>query len=179
MARRITGRVLAHDRAWLSLIVRSRAGFVAVAVCGCLAALASAQPQPARTVIGSEKAIPRHLQDGEEFNLSLTELVRFGEKLFTANWTDQDGAGRPLSKGTGQPLTDRSQSLAGAHVFNRLSGPDANSCQGCHIGPYQLAGGGGDFVANAFVMADRFDGTEEFCLNCSYFDPRIAHPSDA
>jgi len=128
---------------------------------GCLVrppvAQATAQTQRAKAAIGAEKAIPRHLQDGEESKLSLAELVRFGEKLFIANWTDQDGGGRPLSKGTGQPLTDRSQSLAGARAFNRLSGPDANSCQGCHIGPYQLAGGGGDFVANAFVMADRFD----------------------
>jgi cytochrome c peroxidase len=120
-------------------------------------AQATARTQRAKTVVGAEKAIPLHLQDGEEFKLSLAELVRFGEKLFTANWTDQDGAGRPLSKGTGESLSDRSQSLAGARLFNRLSGPDANSCQGCHIGPYQLAGGGGDFVANAFVMAERFD----------------------
>ena len=24
------------------------------------------------------------------------------------------------------------------------------------------------------VMADRFDGTEEFCLNCRYYEPRAA-----
>jgi hypothetical protein len=47
--------------------------------------------------------------------------------------------------------------LTGARAFNRLSGPDANSCQGCHNGPNHAAGGGGDFVANTFVMADRFD----------------------
>jgi cytochrome c peroxidase len=38
---------------------------------------------------------------------------------------------------------------------NRISGPDANSCAGCHAQPY--AGGGGDFVANVFVLAQRFD----------------------
>ncbi len=117
----------------------------------------AAQSRPPTTHVGEEKAVPHHLRDGEEFRLSTRDLVAFGGKLFAANWTDQDGGGRPLSKGTGQPLTDRSQSLTGARAFNRLSGPDANSCQGCHIGPYQAAGGGGDFVANAFVAADRFD----------------------
>src|SRR5258706_339985 len=107
--------------------------------------------------IGRELAVPRHLRDGDELRLSLADLVASGQKLFTANWTDQDGGGRPLSKGSGQPLTDRSRQLAGARAFNRVSGPDANSCLGCHVGPNQLVGGGGDFVANAFVMADRFD----------------------
>src|SRR5262249_57965468 len=35
--------------------------------------------------------------------------------------------------------------------FTRISGPDANSCAGCHNQP-QLAGAG-DFVANVFVLA--------------------------
>ncbi len=44
--------------------------------------------------IGREVAIPRHLQDGEEFQLSTKALVAFGQKLFTANWTSQEGGGR-------------------------------------------------------------------------------------
>ena len=47
--------------------------------------------------IGREVSIPRHLQDGEEFELSIPKLIAFGEKLFRANWTIQEGAGRPLS----------------------------------------------------------------------------------
>lgn len=119
--------------------------------------LAVAQPRSTSTRIGEEKAVPHHLRDGEEFELSIPDLVAFGKKLFMANWTDQDGGGRPLSRGSGRTLTDRSQPLAGARAFNRISGPDANSCQGCHNGPNQAVGGGGDFTANAFVMAERFD----------------------
>ena len=39
--------------------------------------------------------------------------------------------------------------------FNRISAPDANSCFGCHSQP--RAGGGGDVVANVFVLGQRFD----------------------
>ena len=55
------------------------------------------------SLIGHEISIARHLQDGEEFELSIPKLVAFGEKLFRANWTIQEGAG-PLTKGTGSPL---------------------------------------------------------------------------
>jgi hypothetical protein len=132
-----------------------RVGLLGLAVtllCG-----ASVLTAPQATVIGRELAIARHLRDGEEVTLPMTALLDFGRQLFSAAWTDQDGGGRPLSKGNGQPLADRSQPLVKARAFNRLSGPDANACSGCHVGPYQAAGGGGDFVANAFVMADRFD----------------------
>jgi hypothetical protein len=42
-----------------------------------------------RSLIGKEVAIPRHLQDGEEYDLSIPRLIQFGEKLFTAKWTIQ------------------------------------------------------------------------------------------
>ena len=54
--------------------------------------------------VGREVAIARHLQDGEEFEFSIPKLIDFGEKLFRAHWTIQEGAGRPLIKGTGSPL---------------------------------------------------------------------------
>jgi hypothetical protein len=107
--------------------------------------------------IGREAAIPTHFRDGEEFNLTVAQLVDYGKRLFTANWTDQDGGGRPLSKGTGQPLSNRMRPLAGQRAFNRISGPDANSCQGCHNMPYAIAGGGGDVTTSGFEMAERFD----------------------
>jgi mono/diheme cytochrome c family protein len=114
---------------------------------------ALAQPQE----IGKEVAIPRHLQDGGEFRLPLAELVDHGNKLFSAMWTDQEGVGRPLTKGNGKALTDASAPLAGGRMFNRVSAPDANSCAGCHNLPFGIPGGGGDFVANVFVLAQRFD----------------------
>ncbi len=68
-------------------------------------------------VVGVEVAIPRHLQNGEEFRISLPHLISFGKKLFEAKWTIQEGAGRPLSKGTGDPLSDLSDPL----VFSSLT----------------------------------------------------------
>jgi Di-haem oxidoreductase, putative peroxidase len=105
--------------------------------------------------IGSERAIAVHLRNGQEFELSTLGLIRFGERLFTAAWTSQDGGGRPLTKGTGAPLADPGAPLVFPRNFNRLSGPDMNSCSGCHNKP--IVGGGGEIGANVFVLAQRFD----------------------
>jgi hypothetical protein len=105
--------------------------------------------------IGSEKAVPHHLQNGEEFDLPLAQLIDFGEALFRAPWTIQDGGGRPLSKGTGADLADFSAPLVFPRNFNRVSGPDSNACAGCHAQP--RIGGGGDIVTNVFVLGQRFD----------------------
>jgi cytochrome c peroxidase len=83
--------------------------------------------------------------------------LEYGKKLFMANWTEEEGAGRPQTKGTGTALADPSRPLVGARAFNRISGPDANSCYGCHNQPYGIAGGSGDFVTSVFVLAQRFD----------------------
>ena len=124
-------------------------------VCACVWSLNASQS--AGHGIGAEVAIPRHLQDDEEFRLPLPDLIEYGRKLFVANWTEQEGGGRPLTKGTGKDLTDPSQPLTGRRGFNRISAPDANSCYGCHNAPFGTAGGGGDFVTNVFVLAQRFD----------------------
>lgn len=105
--------------------------------------------------IGSEKGATRRLADGEEHSLSTPELIEVGRQLFSASWTREEGAGRPLSKGTGDPLSDPSRALTFPFGFNRISAPDSNSCTGCHNLPFP--GGGGDIVANVFVLAQRFD----------------------
>jgi len=107
------------------------------------------------TQIGREVAIPQHLEDGQEFQISLLTLLDFGKRLFTANWTIQEGQGRPMAKGTGNALSDPSSPLVFPRNFNRLSAPEANSCAGCHNAP--LAGGAGDIVGNVFVLGQRFD----------------------
>jgi hypothetical protein len=107
--------------------------------------------------IGRELAVPVHLADDEEFRTPLPRLLAYGKQLFEAVWTDQDGAGRPLTKGTGRALSDPTDPLVGARAFNRISGPDANSCYGCHNSPHGISGGGGDFVTNVFVLGQRFD----------------------
>ncbi|MFP5265156.1 MAG: di-heme oxidoredictase family protein [Blastocatellia bacterium] len=126
------------------------------------------QPQE-KSAIGREVAIPKHLKDGEENRLPLEKLLAHGKALFDANWTDQEGGGRPLSKGTGRPLSDPTQSLVGSRAFNRISAPDANSCAGCHNAPYGISGGGGDFVTNVFVLGQRFDSVT--------FDPADSLPT--
>src|SRR5262249_52357463 len=107
--------------------------------------------------IGQELSVPVHLKDGEGHQRSLRDLISFGEKLFSANWTSQEGQGRPLTKGTGAPLSKSSDPLVFPRNFNRLSGPDANSCRGCHNAPFGMAGGSGDIVTNVFVLGQRFD----------------------
>jgi hypothetical protein len=116
-----------------------------------------AQQPPAGRRIGREVAIPKHLQDGEEFQIPLLDLIAYGKKLFCANFTEQEGAGRPQSKGTGKSLSDPSAPLIGARAFNRISGPDANSCVGCHNQPFGIPGGSGDFATSVFVLGQRFD----------------------
>ena len=120
-------------------------------------AISSAQTQSRQ--IGREVAIPEHLQNGQEFEISLTTLLDFGKQLFNANWTIQEGQGRPLAKGVGTPttLSDLSSPLVFPRNFNRFSAPDANSCAGCHNAPFGIPGGGGDIVGNVFVLGQRFD----------------------
>lgn len=136
-------------------------GKVAAAAVACLVFIGwrvhAQQPPAQRADIGREVSIARHLEDDEEFKIPLLDLVEHGKRLFMANWTDQEGAGRPLTKGTGKELTDPSRPLVGQRAFNRVSAPDANSCYGCHNAPFGVAGGGGDFVTNVFVLAQRFD----------------------
>ena len=105
--------------------------------------------------IGKEVSVPQHLRDGEELEMRIPDLVSFGQQLFKARWTVQEGQGRPMSKGTGSPLSDPSSPLNFPRSFNRLSGPDSNSCSGCHNLPFD--GGGGDRITNVFVLGQRFD----------------------
>jgi hypothetical protein len=130
--------------------------YISVAIVGTVllgfayAAYSQAQPE-----IGREVAIPRHLQDGEEFDTPLPDLIVYGKKLFDAHFTREEGAGRPLTKGTGAPLSDPNSPLTFPRNNNRISGPESNSCAGCHNQPG--CGGAGDLSANVFVLGQRFD----------------------
>ncbi len=128
--------------------------FAGLAVGSSLSAVVSTQSPSG---VGREVAVARHLQDGEEHALPLSELLAHGKLLFAARWTTQEGAGRPQSKGTGAPIVDPGNALEFPRAFNRVSGPDANACAGCHNAPFGIVGGGGDIVANVFVLAQRFD----------------------
>ncbi len=76
----------------------------------------------------------------------LDTLTEKGERLFTARFTLDDGAGRP--KATMAILPTKARSTA-PNGFARTSGPDASACSSCHNEP--VVGGAGDFVANVFV----------------------------
>jgi hypothetical protein len=95
-----------------------------------------------------ECAIQGHVSqaDVEAGVWSFRQLRLAGERLFKANFTVNDGAGRPGS--TGNPSPTR-RPLNTAVGFLRTAGPDANSCMACHNVPF--VGGAGDFVANVFA----------------------------
>ena len=130
-----------------------RTCILAAALSSTIAIAASGQGNSSQ--VGREVAIPSHLQDGEEFNAPVSQLIRYGAQLFSAKFTNQEGGGRPQSKGTGAPISDPSSPLVFPRNFDRISSPDANSCSGCHNAP--VAGAGGDRVTEVFVLAQRFD----------------------
>jgi hypothetical protein len=105
--------------------------------------------------IGREVAIPKHLHDGQEFTTPLKQLIQYGSQLFNAKFTIEEGAGRPLTKGTGSKISDTSSPLVFPRNFDRISSPEANACSGCHNAPF--SGGGGDRVTEVFVLGQRFD----------------------
>jgi hypothetical protein len=119
------------------------------------ALVAVALAQSPASQVGREVAIPIHLQDGEEFTTPLHKLIEYGAQLFNAKFTIQEGAGRPLTKGTGAPVSDPSSPLVFPRNFDRFSSPEANACSGCHNAP--VSGAGGDRVTEVFVLAQRFD----------------------
>ena len=98
--------------------------------------------------IGERPAIKQHI-DGDGLNENLEKLFAVGQQIFSARFNQLDGQGRPASTGTGAPR------LPDQPAFIRTSGPDSNSCFSCHNQP--RPGGGGDFVANVFVLAQARD----------------------
>jgi hypothetical protein len=75
--------------------------------------------QTGRSSIGREVSVPIHLRDGQELSLPLADLLAQARLLFDANWTNQEGGGRPLTKGTGRPLADPSQPLTGTRDYRK------------------------------------------------------------
>src|SRR5438045_7009320 len=131
---------------------RSIAVALGVAVVAAAGALVFALKAAASdTLIGERPAIEVHLDQAriEAGETSLQECIRRGRILFGAVFNALDGQGRPLTTGGGLARA------AGQPTFIRTSGPDSNSCAGCHAQP--RVGGGGDFVANVFVLAQTLD----------------------
>ena len=130
-------------------------GLLAAASVAC----AEQDESPTTPIIGDEPAITRHISqdDINAGKYDIEELIEHGRMLFEASFNTLDGAGRPELTGDGTARRVRTM----PQNFNRISGPDANSCIGCHNLPG--TGGGGDNVANVFTQADEnpfvdFDG---------------------
>lgn len=124
-------------------------GLVALAV-GFLSSSVFAQK------IGDGPVIENHVdqQQIDTRQMSLQEILIAGGALFRAKFNTFDGQGRPGTTGGGDPRVPGS-----APSFIRTSAPDSNSCAGCHNDPFE--GGGGDFVANVFVLAQALDPVTE------------------
>jgi len=110
---------------------------------------------PARSqAIGEERLLLEHVDQAQvdRGRLSLGRLSAQGKFLFDTAFTEADGVCRPAQNGVFPPLPRAPRT--GADNFNRISGPDSDSCSGCHKKP--RSGGGGDNVANVFVLGQRF-----------------------
>ncbi len=133
---------------------KTRCRTVVLLAVSAAAGVAQSQGPPK---IGAEVSSYQRLEEDELRSLSLQELLSRGKALFEAQWTVQEGGGRPLSKGVGAPIADSGAPLSFPRNFNRVSAMDSNGCSGCHNAPFGMAGGGGDFTTGVFVAAQRFD----------------------
>jgi len=115
---------------------------------------ASAHEPHMEESVGERPILKKHITQEEIVNgqMAFDEIFSAGKHLFDAKFNQLDGQGRPSATGNGKP-TQRVPNTEMPMI--RTSGPDANSCAGCHIDP--RSGGGGDFVANVFVLAQLLD----------------------
>jgi cytochrome c peroxidase len=113
-----------------------------------------AEPPAQSVAIGERATIEHHVNQPDLVSgqISFDEMFHLGEQLFLAKFNALDGQGRPGATGNGVPTH---RAIGSAPPFVRTSGNDSNSCAGCHNDP--RAGGGGDFVANVFVLAQLRD----------------------
>ena len=88
----------------------------------------------------------KELPAGKLNKQELEKLIEVGERLFTAKFNRNDGAGRP---GATQAIIPTKARHRPANNLARISGPDAQACSSCHNDP--VIGGAGDFVTNVFV----------------------------
>jgi cytochrome c peroxidase len=122
------------------------------------AATESAADQPTETYPWSERALVQPVAQeqfsGELDEEQLTQLIELGEHLFSAQFTEADGVGRPMST---QAIIPVKRKRPPRNRFARTSGLDAGSCAACHNQP--ITGGAGDFVTNVFV-SEGFQNTD-------------------
>jgi hypothetical protein len=97
---------------------------------------------------------------------ALPALIERGRELFRAKFTTVDGAGRPKAT---QAIVPTKRKSGVNPSFSRTSGPDSNSCFGCHDDPVE--GGSGDDVANVFV-SEGFESAQFDTIDPSFSSER-------
>jgi Di-haem oxidoreductase, putative peroxidase len=100
------------------------------------------------TGINDTPAMTEHFDQADILQMPFSKLFALGQSIFVTDFNACDGAGRP---GTNGGFNSRTPNPLEGPRLTRISGPDANSCGGCHSQPQ--TGGAGDFVANVFVLA--------------------------
>lgn len=108
---------------------------------------------------------PDHDKIGKEY--PLVRAVHDGKVLFMTKFNIVDGAARPLA--TEHTFPTR-RSVPGP-AFQRIAGPDSNSCAGCHNQP--KTGGSGDFATNVFVAAPQFGDVLNESINPAFANERF------
>lgn len=84
--------------------------------------------------------------EGEVSAEQFKPIRDYGESLFIARFTREEGAGRPKAT---QAIIPTKRKRVSEFTFSRTAGLDAAACAGCHNEP--KVGGSGDFTANVFV----------------------------
>ena len=133
---------------------------VCVVVLSPWAVSAHAQTRSCPPGFNDTPAMPVHFEQASVLRMSLGQIFAAGQRVFVTDFNACDGAGRPGTTGSGAP---RTPDPVLRPRFTRVSAPDSNSCAGCHNQPQP--GGAGDFVANAFVLAQAADPVSRIILN--------------
>lgn len=139
-------------------------------ISACASGLAVSAAALAQSAPWDERAIVEHIDyqtiAGPLAAGSLERLIAAGGALFTARFTVNDGAGRPLAT---QAIVPTRRAREATFDFLRTAGPDANSCASCHREP--VPGGAGDFTANVFV-SEGFESVDFNNLDPSFSSER-------
>ena len=147
----------------MTALIRSRFILISIFMIATLGLAVWSQSDSSEVAAHDEHACPDGYPDSPSFDghieqadidsgeLKFQELVISGERLFDTIFNACDGQGRPGTTGAGDARDPSTE----PPPFIRTSAPDANSCAGCHNQP--RGGGGGEFVANVFVLAQALD----------------------
>ena len=113
------------------------------------------EPHECSAGFPDEPVLSGHIshKDVTSGKLTFDEIFEVGKEQFSAIFNTCDGQGRPATTGAGEKRAPDES------AFIRTSAPDSSACAGCHNQP--RPGGGGDFVANVFVLAQELDPVTE------------------